>query len=187
MADVETLGTMQNAVVISFALVPFDLDDSESNFQPFTGILPAQFQLDAGRKIDASTLMFWLGQSDAAKLQLLQSLALESDDLPDTLKAMSSWISALMESSIEFQFWGFGDGFDSGIVRHLMTTNGVKWPVPYRAPRDLRTLIEESGLDKTTVPLSGNYMKHDPLSDCHAQIRWYYAARQLLGTNLANR
>ena len=65
MIDIETLGVKTDAPVISIGACFFDKDGIKEKFY---AVLDVEQQIDSDlRKVDASTIKWWMGQEGAAK------------------------------------------------------------------------------------------------------------------------
>ena len=133
MLDLETLGTSQDAVIVSIGACMFDPRDSgvEHTFS-------AHLNLEQpGRTVTDSTIRWWMCQSDKARSAAF-SERLERASLPFALNAFAQWFCANGGAEV----WGNGATFDASILEHAYRTT---WSAP-SAPwafyniRDLRTL-----------------------------------------------
>ena len=67
MIDLETLGTLADSVVLSVGAVKFDLDSDAVDERGFYGSVSIDSNLEAGRRIEEDTLLWWLKQPVAAQ------------------------------------------------------------------------------------------------------------------------
>lgn len=161
----ETLGLTTDAVLLSFAAVVVDpLTDSTESFS-----VTIDPRSQPGGKIDAGTVLWWLDQAsknpEAAK-PLLEAVKMLDDDLPEDYtdeqeeawysnKAYSldhvaqmfvgfcaslpEWRTGKDGGFVDMECWANGP-LDHGWLGHMMTSTGLKNPVPYWQQRDYRTL-----------------------------------------------
>lgn len=183
MLDIETLGTTPGHIVTSFCAVKFDLEkafDEKNNFEitgrdssgfpnhvqhhEFYQSISIQSSLKAGLKIDPSTLMWWMTQSDDAR-QNFMALDHSGSDLTEVLKQFATWLSYYPKPTL----WGNGNRFDCGILEAAYTAVGWNAPWITKRERDMCTYIMgyehlyTSSADRDTI--------HDPRKDCIYQIQ----------------
>jgi hypothetical protein len=137
MLDIETLNTTPDSVVATIGAVlfnPEDTDTPDTVFAPgsrtFYTRLDIQSQLDRGRTVSASTLAWWMGQSDQARKDAFQPSQFSVDVM---LKVFTGHMYGVEH------LWGNGSTFDNVIIEHLLRDYGIEIPWDYRAHRDLRT------------------------------------------------
>lgn len=161
MIDLETLSTETDAVVLSIGAVMFDIEKIELG-KTFYSTLSIQSQLDAGRKISESTLLWWLNQDKGA----LRS-SLENPHNPsEVLEKFSSWLKDNSSPSP----WGHGAGFDITIMESMFKTYDFEIPWSYRQPMDLRTFARFVGKGKKIKVEKG--VAHNALDDAVAQAQY---------------
>ena len=131
MLDIETMGTSANAAIIAIGAVFFDLEEMGDTF--YTKI-DLQSCLDLGFDIEASTIEWWVGQSDQAKDVLSPSGRTE---LQTALDLFAKFLSKASSSAI---IWGNGPAFDNAILSNAYRKIGVEKPWSYRDDRCVRTI-----------------------------------------------
>jgi hypothetical protein len=131
MVDLETLGKGSDAVIVAIGAVAFDETGLGSTF--YTNVDP-QSCVDVGMKIDAGTVMWWMGQSDAARKALATKGRLITDALNDFAEFIGNCAGAQAE------VWGNGATFDNVILANAYTLAGVGRPWGYRNDRCYRTM-----------------------------------------------
>jgi DNA polymerase III epsilon subunit-like protein len=158
MIDIETMGTGANASILSIAAVRFDLNTGEVDSISSINV-DLQSCLDIGLDIDASTVLWWMQQSEEARKALLNP----SEGIEDALLLLSDLITK------EDEVWGNSARFDLGILENAYRKCGIDTPWDFRKERDVRTLVsfapEIKNKYKPTV-------EHDPVSDCICQISY---------------
>ena len=163
MLDLETLGTRNNAVILSIGAVEFDEDTIGSNFYT---TLDIDDQLDNyGRTVQGNTILFWGEQSR----EVWNATVKAPVPAWDALLRFSNWM--LAESCV----WGNGSDFDNAILGSLY--DAVKLPKPWKFSnnRCFRTLKNlgiklkpGQGIEKSNA--------HNALADALYQARyaqWY--------------
>ncbi|TKD40730.1 3'-5' exonuclease [Azotobacter chroococcum] len=121
---------------------------------------------DYGRQPDASTIQWWLQQSDEARREIDGTQT--SRTLPIALIALSDWMTAhaTPEEAIVF---GNGSSFDNVILRSSYEACGIPLPWQFRHDRDLRTLLALYPEAKDVGEFEGT--KHHALHDARHEAK----------------
>lgn len=151
MIDLETMGKLPTSAIASIGAVRFD---------PLGNWIGDQFHIHVslencqrhGLTMDASTLVWWLEQDEAARTALRIGQA-GAAPLVTALDALSAW---LPEGAI---VWANGASFDLAILAHAYHVAGMPQPWAFRNECDLRTLkvlhkdrrIERDGIHHTAL------------------------------------
>lgn len=144
MIDLETLGVGTKAPVISIGAVVFD---KKGIIGIFHTTLDIKHQLDSGlRKVDASTIQWWMSQSDAAKKVFREEAKTVSVGLADFLNFFDK-----LGDKKDIKVWGNGPTFDITILESLLSDYQLRTPWMYNHVRDLRTFKEYVYDGKETV------------------------------------
>lgn len=130
MVDLETLGTSNNAVIISIGAVEFDVDSGVLGRELYMTIDP-QSCVSAGLEIDASTVIWWMQQSDAAR----SAFRSPQWSLASALQYFSDWYPADADA-----LWGNGATFDNVLLSNAYRKTGLEQPWRYSDDRCYRTL-----------------------------------------------
>lgn len=180
MIDIETLGKGPTAVVtqMAFMAVTKEAPDPVDAIRFDSFYLPVQPQVDMGRAIDASTILWWLDQPRESLDKLRESLS--GGDADELTAYVRSFIRKIMDVVQDYgiqnvEFWARGPEFDMTILESLMTMVGETAPwnydrLGYRQIRDLRTLMRVAGVESDDVD-SSDIVKHVALEDCRFQLR----------------
>lgn len=177
MIDIETLGTKHDAIVTQVAMVPWLLGDPEAHaghpLHSFLGIAPQMEQLIPPRRMDAGTILYWMGQPDAARAAFKQNDSTDFVELEAYMRHFVARFNAVTEGH-EYEIWTRGN-FDIPILESLLRQLGmpIPWAKNFRALRDLRTLMVTAGVEVSDVPEPTGFVKHDALWDCKFQIACY--------------
>ena len=167
MVDIETLGTSNDAVILSIGAVKFLSDPTllvpddvlpslvEGGF--YTNVDPTS---QPDRKIDASTMMWWFDQSQEARAALRTP---EPIGLITDLSQLTQYVRGCDE------VWSHGASFDLAILRHAYEQLHLKTPWHYTDVRDTRTLFSLIGKDQRDGLWPENPHKHHALHDAAAQ------------------
>ena len=164
MIDLETMGLGTNAPILSIGAVAFDLFGDGIIARMHTGI-SLEASMAAGRRPTASTIIWWLQQSEEARRQVCQKCEGDAGTIDETLSYFAAWMKSLAG---EPHVWGNGANFDISILEQAYLDAGMRAPWGYRHVRCFRTVMAELGLETDWVkPL----VAHDALADAEAQAR----------------
>ena len=134
MLDLETLGKGSNAVIIAIGAVAFDRDGTA--LEGFYVNVEPQSCTDIGMKMDASTVMWWMQQSDEARAAFKKC----NTPIQRALMQLSFWLSNKCTDDV--WVWGNGATFDNVIISNAYILSGVQQHWKYSKDRCYRTLKE---------------------------------------------
>jgi len=156
MIDIETLDTMNTAVVTQ---VGWCLFDAESIGKPEELFPSIQEQIDMGRTISASTLKWWMvDQPQIARERVFDPVIDTTvEDLATRLRMVTQ------EQGVE-HVWSHGPHFDMAILKDLLGDNVFH----YRSPRDTRTMAMLAPHAVKPPAIT----KHSAGDDAYAQAQW---------------
>ena len=154
MIDIETLGVGQNALIIQVGACYFDR---------LTGIIGDKFcknisiqdGLNKGFSVDGDTIEFWLKQSNRSFLV-------------DTLTTKEVLVSLSRFTKLSSTLWAHAT-FDFPILANAYRRFYMKLPFHYWATRDIRTLVDLSGI---VLPRKSPKKTHNALDDCIYQVSY---------------
>lgn len=158
MVDLETLGNNNNSVILSIGAVAFDLREDEEFTNTFYAVVDPQSCIDVGLKMDVSTIMWWMQQSDDAR----KALDKKGDPLLGILSKFSDWYPK------GAKFWGNGATFDNVILSNAYTACKMQKPWRYSDDRCYRTVkalypdvkVERVGIHHNAVDDAITQAKH---------------------------
>lgn len=172
MIDLETMSTAGDAAILSIGLQPFD--PRGDGIDPAAGLLlhvDLQASMNAGLRVDASTILWWLSQSDDARAGLVARdplmLSVALQNLVDWGKTVVSWKWV--------KVWANGAAFDPPILENAFRRCRIDIPWEYSNVLDVRTMKWLA----PDVPKVAPTVAHDALSDAQAQaiyVQRCYAA-----------
>lgn len=157
MIDLETLGKRGDAVILSIGAVAFTKRKCISTFS--IDIDPESCEAN-GLTIDASTVMWWMKQSEDARKALTNP---SKRSLHESLTQFEDWFPEDVHG-----VWGNGATFDNIILANAFEAVDFVRPWPYFKDRCYRTVknlypaIQES-------PFEG--IKHNAIADAWHQAR----------------
>lgn len=136
MLDIETLGQGPDSVITSIAAVQFDIETSKIG-NTIRIDVNLESNLELGRKVDPSTLRWWLKQSPDAVKGLSQSFE-KGVSLQEALRKLSNFFYFLNQKDIFV--WGRGPRFDQAILTHAYTSLNRDIPWQFRNEMCVRTM-----------------------------------------------
>ncbi len=158
MLDIETLDTRTSAVILSIGVVEFNDTVLLNGFHRYIDIDSC---LDKGLTVSGSTILWWMDQSEEARMRLQQP----ANSLESVLEELSRTFDWQ-----DVEVWANGSDFDLPILANAYRACGYKGaPWPYYMGRDYRTMR------KMTPKLLLNEVAvepecaHDALEDAKAQ------------------
>lgn len=164
MLDLETMGTDTNAAIVAIGAVKFNRDGIGSTFYRAVDL---QSSMDAGSTVTASTIKWWLNQSDAARNAVVGSGASKLDA---ALLSLGAFITPGPDSQL-LGVWGNGAVFDNVILSSAYDRIGMKRPWAYHLDRCYRTVKALHPL--LDMPDEGT--AHNALDDALYQTRYLVA------------
>jgi len=172
MVDLETMGTGNEAAIVSIGAVKFDPMGAGVDDAFYVGVSLAS-STAYGLKLDAGTVLWWMDKErDTARRALLAS---DFVDLPSALEGFGMWLG---EKSLPV--WGNGATFDNVILRNAYAKVGLDCPWSYRDDRCFRTLKNLApGVESPEVG-----MLHQALDDATAQALHMQQIVKHLGLSL---
>ena len=182
MFDIETLGTESNSVVLSFALIPFQLDEKPTYQELLDRALFVKLDVQQQirtlkRTVDKDTMDWWTKQSEMARDKSFNKDNKRDTDCATGLTIMRNWanLSSLTNENRDVIFWARGS-LDQVVIDSLSKQIHGQMVIPFNNWRDVRTAVDilvegasggyckVPGFDREVV------VKHDPVHDCAFDI-----------------
>lgn len=168
MFDFETMGIENDAAVVALGAVKFNpMGDIVDEFYARIDLESA---VNAGLTLSASTILWWLRQSDAARAELTDK-SLERWPLQQALVAFSEWLIQNRDEDDEFpaprntfEMWSNG-AKDMAWIESAYKHAGLVVPFHFGDWRDFRT--ERQRWPQVTVEYGGT--AHNALDDARNQ------------------
>lgn len=182
MLDLETMGNGSNAAVVAIGAVFFD---------PFSGTTGAEFYQEVKLTsaahygdMDASTVEWWLQQSDEARALFSKENQANRVVLKDALTEFSEWMNQIPEIKHRV-VWGNGSGFDNVILSNTYKAARMRQPWQHWNDRDVRTIVDlgrvlRGANPKRDLPFEG--VQHNAVDDAKHQVKYVSAIYQALKT-----
>lgn len=160
MLDLETMGNGSYAAIVTIGAVWFNLNEQDTfdeiaDNRKFYAHVNLQSSLDAGLKVDGSTIVWWLGQSESARRELTD---IPGGDLKHVLDMFS------LRLHPDHILWGNGATFDNVILRNAFKSCGLTFPLSHSKDRCYRTLNKLFPL-----PFENYGTHHNALDDAISQ------------------
>jgi hypothetical protein len=155
MLDLETFGTRPGSVIRAIGAVKFSGGQITDRFYQR---IDAQSCVDAGLKMDVSTVQWWLAQTDAARLEM----TLPGVPLSTALQCFTTWFGPDPEVDV----WGNGATFDNILL--TAAYEALNLPRPWHTFRDrcyrtVKNLFPQVKIER------GAGTHHNALDDAAAQ------------------
>lgn len=184
MIDIETLALRPKGVITQMAFVAVDAEDLDEEIKQEEMFLPIQPQLDLGRVIDASTILWWMKQEGRAKKYFEESIGDDMDELVSLVQSFVTKLDRVCRSVEEYEIWARGPQFDITCMESLFADTGQETPWAYHRIRDLRTMMSLAGLHTDNVPKPAGLTDHHAKSDCLYQLKQYEMANRKLRADI---
>lgn len=152
MLDIETMGNTPNSAIVAIGAVRFSSRGISDSFQVTISL---KSSLDAGLEVDASTVMWWMKQSEDARF----ALSLDTIRLSSALISFSKWIG---DNVI---MWGNGSAFDNVILAN--SYRKLNYEVPWKFWNDRCYRTVKNMFPNTKIIRMGTH--HNALHDAQTQ------------------
>ena len=162
MVDIETLGTKSYALILSVAIVEFNMITGEIGDNIYLKISINDSLLN-DFKIEGDTLIWWMNQDKDAKIVF---------DNKNSFKCVDALthITKFILNKEYLKIWGNSARFDLGLLQNYYNKFNMNIPWKYGNERDVRTLVDFYPDIKKELVFDG--IKHDALADCLHQIKY---------------
>lgn len=162
MLDIETMGNKSYASIVSIAAVEFDIENGLIG-RSFYEKIDLQSCIDIGLIVDASTIIWWMRQSDKARAEFTD---VHTIHIIDALKLFSNFCNS------NYFIWANSPRFDCAILQNAYDKAGIKIPWDFRKERCIRTLVSLAPEIKDNYKSIGT--THNAFDDCINQINIVY-------------
>jgi len=155
MLDIETLGTLHNSVITQIGMLYFDRLTGELGKELLVNIR-IQDCIDSGLRVDGGALKFWFEQENKSFLKN-----------PVTLSKALECVRTFYDK--QSLVWAHST-FDFPLLSNAYSVIGQGFALPYRNLRDIRTLVDLSGLEYIKKEDSKDPKTHNAMEDCKYQV-----------------
>lgn len=175
MVDIETAGTKPGCVVLTIGAAVFVPQTGEVKSTFYEKISFKESVL-RGLCVEPDTWAWWQKQDEAARVEAFSG----TKNLAEVALAFDQWVFTHKRVK---DFWCQGMNFDYPIWEEAFKRGSMgRFPVPYNAKRDTRTVYTVAGLDTALISRAGTY--HNALDDALHQIRCVHESYRLLGLTI---
>lgn len=137
MVDLETMGTGYDAAIVSIGAVAMSNAEDDGVAAEFYVPVSLQSSMDHGLAVSAGTIMWWMEQSEPARIALIDSAV----PLQKALQLLTEFIlKANGGDHTTVKVWGNGATFDNVILRNAYKACGMEAPWKFWNDRCYRTL-----------------------------------------------
>jgi exodeoxyribonuclease VIII len=170
MLDLETMGVGPNSAIIAIGAVEFELDyelgvvekGEESLVKgsvgnSFYSVIDLDSCIKSGLTMDASTVLWWMQQSDDARKQFDRL----GDQLAKALQDFSNWFKEVNSQYV----WGNGAAFDNVLLANAYVKCGLDQPWKHWDDRCYRTV---KGL-YPNIKMQRSGTHHNAVDDARSQ------------------
>ena len=169
MVDIETLGNKVDSVMLSISAVQFDMATGKTGAEFHIDISPESC-IEAGLKMSADTIMWWMKQNEEARKMLTDVYDRgESYLLAAALTEFNQWLRENTDTD-KVELWGNSNRFDLGIICKSMDAVNVEPAWKHFNEKDVRTLSGLIPEFKKNEVFTG--VKHYGIDDCKFQISY---------------
>lgn len=153
MLDLETLGQKPGSVIVALGAVKFCNGEITSSF--YERVDPESC-ISLGLRMDVSTVMWWLGRADAARLEITK----HGEPLSAVLMRFTEWLA-----DEDAEIWGNGAAFDNVLLADAYDRAQLPRPWKFWNDRCYRTM--KSLRPDVPMPRAGTH--HNALDDAKSQ------------------
>ena len=166
MVDLETLGTVADAVILSIGAVCFDLDSDRIDDDGFYASISVDSNVEAKRRIQEDTLIWWMKQPPEAQAVFHE----EKQTLGSALDDFADWLGP---DADKLYLWSDGADFDLPMLQHAYVQRGMGVPWKFWNNRCFRTFKSLPHARQVVIKREG--VHHNALADAlhqakHAQL-----------------
>lgn len=174
--DSETLSLDSNPLILAIGAVAFDPygNDTPDSLRKhsFYVTVNVSGQKEYGRDIDPQTVMWWLSQSDAARMAIVERQK-RAVYMPGAMASFAQWVEEVGGTHL----WSHGAAEDAVWIRNACAVTSMRFPFHYRNIRDTRTVFDLLDTPEIVVP---GLVDHYALDDAIYQaLRVQEAYRRL--------
>lgn len=170
MLDFETLGNGKDKCLCQVGAIYFDRVTGELG-PYYKATIDAESHAKLGGQLDASTVYWWLAQSEEARKSIL------AENKVDIFPAMVELNEFFKGAE---RIWSHAT-FDFVTLMDTLKQLGIKPSFGYKSGLDIRTLVYLSGISMSDIPREGTH--HDALDDCKHQVKYCVAAMNAIKGN----
>lgn len=153
MIDLETLGNKPGSVIVAIGAVKFANGEITASFYER---VDAESCIALGLRMDASTVMWWLKQECAARLEITKA----GKEISEVLRDFAAWLG-----DPDAEVWGNGAAFDNVLLADAYDRAHMPRPWKFFNDRCYRTM--KALRPEVPMPRAGTH--HNALDDAKSQ------------------
>ena len=134
MIDLETMGTGPGSAIMAIGAIAMDFDTLTLG-QEFYATINLASHVAIGGVIDPDTLVWWMRQSDEARMAVTSG----GQDIREVLNNFAGYLQYVGGAQHK-HIWGNGASFDNVILHAAYVQAGIPLPWNYKGDRCFRTL-----------------------------------------------
>ena len=161
MLDLETMGNGPQAAIIAIGAVEFDIQAQQIG-ERFYKVIDLESAVACGGVMDASTVLWWMKQSDAARSAFDRG----GESIAAVLQQFAAWMENRAPRD-DVRVWGNGAAFDNVILASAYRRNGTRQPWQFLNDRCYRTMKAQH----PAVKMQRNGTHHNAIDDAESQAR----------------
>lgn len=161
MLDLETMGAGPRAAIVAIGAIEFDIDAGTVG-ERFYRTVDLASSVNAGAEIDASTVLWWMKQSDEARA----ALAKDGVELSKALMDFSMWLHS-RAAFADLCVWGNGASFDNVILASAYQMAKIEKPWRFWNDRCYRTIRAQH----PDITMERIGVHHNAADDAESQAR----------------
>ena len=161
MLDLETMGNGPQAAIIAIGAVEFDIQAQQIG-ERFYKVIDLESAVACGGVMDASTVLWWMKQSDAARSAFDRG----GESIAAVLQQFAAWVESRAPRD-DVRVWGNGAAFDNVILASAYRRNGTRQPWQFLNDRCYRTMKAQH----PAVKMQRNGTHHNAIDDAESQAR----------------
>lgn len=161
MLDLETMGNGPEAAIVAIGAVEFDIPTQQIG-ERFYIVVDLESAVSHGGVMDASTVLWWLKQSDVARA----AFDLPGEDIAVALQKFAGWMEHRGNLD-DVRVWGNGAAFDNVILASAYRRNCTTLPWQFCNDRCYRTVKAQH----PAVKMQRNGTHHNAVDDAESQAR----------------
>lgn len=182
MVDIESLALGSRPVITQIAMLGYDVQQDELLQDWFNQFLPIepQLQIIPPRKIQASTIAWWMQQSDEARELIHLSTGEDFEDLVAAIRGLISTFNRLtLNGTRNYELCAKGPQFDIAAIESLIGELGLDVPWKYDRVTDLRTDLRRARITGKEVQKPVGTIPHQAYWDARWQIEQWLECRRI--------
>lgn len=169
MTDLETLGQVPGAIIVSVGAVAFDRDTGKMDIGHYR-VWSWRDGEALGLHKSADTMAWWQKQSPEAQAVLKASSRKDAMSVKDGLEALNRYIKDM--AGIDARVWGNGSDFDNALLAAAYRAAGVKPGWKFWNSRCFRTINDvDIDMEHRCASIKRQGTHHNALDDARHQAR----------------